>query len=121
LYPKGDRRIDAAYTIFYMGINVGGAIGPFVCGLVGDTGNPADFKWAFLAAGIGMLLSVVVQKVFHHKYVLNPQGEVLGLVPENAPKMATSPVVVAGGLILMSLLMIGLLYIDAKVVNYLTY
>src|SRR5690606_23134235 len=59
LYPKGDRRIDAAYTIFYTGINVGGAIGPFVCGLVGDTGNPADFKWAFLAAGIGMLLSVV--------------------------------------------------------------
>ena len=59
LYPKGDRRIDAAYTIFYMGINVGGALGPFVCGLVGDTGNPADFKWAFLAAGIGMLLSVV--------------------------------------------------------------
>jgi POT family proton-dependent oligopeptide transporter len=61
LYPKNDRRIDPAYTIFYMGINVGGALGPFVCGLVGDTGNPADFKWAFLAAGIGMLLSVVVQ------------------------------------------------------------
>ena len=121
LYPKGDRRIDAAYTIFYMGINVGGAIGPFICGLVGDTGNPADFKWAFLAAGIGMLLSVVVQKLFHHKYVLNPQGEVLGLVPKDAPKIATRPVVVVGGLILMSFLMIGLLYIDAKVVNYLTY
>lgn len=28
LYPKGDTRIDAAYTIFYMGINVGGALGP---------------------------------------------------------------------------------------------
>ncbi|MFZ9661009.1 MAG: oligopeptide:H+ symporter, partial [Chitinophagaceae bacterium] len=28
LYPAGDRRIDAAYTIFYMGINVGGALGP---------------------------------------------------------------------------------------------
>ncbi len=42
LYPKNDRRIDPAYTIFYMGINVGGALGPFICGLVGDTGNPAD-------------------------------------------------------------------------------
>ncbi len=69
LYPKGDRRIDAAYTIFYMGINVGGALGPFICGLVGDTGNPADFKWAFMAGGIGMLLSVLIQLIYHKKYV----------------------------------------------------
>ncbi len=121
LYPKGDRRIDAAYTIFYMGINVGGAIGPFICGLAGDTGNPADFKWAFLIAGIGMLLSVMVQKLFHHKYVLDPGGEVLGLVPKESPKITTKPFVVVGGLIVLSFVMIGLLYVDAKMVNYLTY
>ena len=51
LYAKGDRRIDSAYTIFYMGINVGGAIGPIICGLVGDTGHPEDFKWAFFGRG----------------------------------------------------------------------
>ena len=68
LYPKNDKRIDPAYTIFYMGINVGGALGPFVCGLVGDTGNPADFKWAFMAGGIGMLISVVIQFLFNNKY-----------------------------------------------------
>jgi POT family proton-dependent oligopeptide transporter len=121
LYPKGDRRIDSAYTIFYMGINVGGAIGPFICGLVGDTGNPADFKWAFLAAGIGMTLSVIVQKLFHHKYVLNPEGKVLGLIPDNSPSITRKPVVVAGGLVLLSLLMIVLVYVDAKIVSYLTY
>src|SRR5690606_32041290 len=60
LYPKGDRRIDPAYTIFYMGINVGAAIGPFICGLVGNTGDPRDFKWAFLVGGIGMLISVAI-------------------------------------------------------------
>src|SRR6476620_1898603 len=85
LYPKGDRRIYAAYTIFYMIINVGGAFGPFICGLVGDTGDPADFKWAFLVAGIGMLISVVVQLMFHHKYVLGPDKKVLGLTPPNTP------------------------------------
>ena len=78
LYPKGDRRIDSAYTIFYMGINVGGALGPFICGLVGDTGNPADFKWAFMAGGIGMLLSVVVQVLYHKKYVVGPDLKTLG-------------------------------------------
>ncbi|MGN6492068.1 MAG: peptide MFS transporter [Agriterribacter sp.] len=121
LYPKGDRRIDAAYTIFYMGINVGGALGPFVCGLVGDTGNPADFKWAFLAAGIGMTISVFVQKLFHHKYVVDTNGKVLGLIPKTANQNTIKPVIVIPGLIVLSVAMIGLLYLDAKVVSYLTY
>lgn len=121
LYPKGDRRIDSAYTIFYMGINVGGALGPFVCGLVGDTGNPADFKWSFLAGGIGMLLSVVVQKLFHNKYVKDPDNNVLGLTPADAPKKYINPLFMFTGLIILSLLMIALLYVDLKVFSYLSF
>lgn len=135
LYPKGDRRIDAAYTIFYMGINVGGALGPFVCGLVGDTGNPADFKWAFLAAGIGMLLSVVVQKLYQKKYVVDPEGNELGNTPATShvllndtdTKVSSSksiwinPVFIIIGLALFSALSIGILYIDAKVFSFLSY
>lgn len=121
LYPKGDRRTDAAYTIFYMGINVGGALGPFICGLVGDTGNPADFKWSFLVAGIGMLISVIVQKIFQTKYVKSPEGNPLGEVPANSPKQFSNPVYIVAGLLLFSVLLIGLLYIDAKVFSYLTY
>lgn len=121
LYPKGDRRTDAAYTIFYMGINVGGAIGPFLCGLVGDTGNPLDFKWAFLVAGIGMLLSVIVQKMFQSKYVKSPEGKPLGEVPASAPKAFSNPVYIVVGLLLFSALLIGMLYADAKVFSYLTY
>lgn len=121
LYPKGDRRIDSAYTIFYMGINVGGAMGPFICGLLGDTGNPADFKWAFLAAGIGMLISVVVQMLFHKKYVVGPDKQELGVPPANAPAMWHNPIFIIGFLALLSAAAIGLLYIDAKVVSYLTY
>ncbi|PSL43108.1 POT family proton-dependent oligopeptide transporter [Chitinophaga niastensis] len=121
LYPAGDKRTDVAYTIFYMGINTGGALGPVICGLTGDTGDPSDFKWAFMAGGISMALSVVVQKIFHHKYVVDPAGKVLGLTPENASPKALQPLLMIGGLMLTSFLMIGLLYIDAKVVNYLSY
>jgi POT family proton-dependent oligopeptide transporter len=77
LYPKGDLRIDPAYTIFYMGINIGAWLGPIICGTVGDTGNPADFKWAFLVSGVGMLISVIIQKIYHDKYVLSPEGKIL--------------------------------------------
>jgi len=121
MYPKGDRRIDPAYTIFYMGINVGGAFGPIICGLVGDTGNPEDFKWAFLVAGFAMLLSVVIQLAFHHKYVLDPTGKTLGLTPSGAHKSWINPVFMVVGLAAFSSLAIGLLYLDAKVVPYLTY
>jgi POT family proton-dependent oligopeptide transporter len=121
LYPKGDRKIDAAYTIFYMGINVGGALGPIVCGFLGDTGNPLDFKWAFLAGGIAMLLSVVVQLIFQQKYVIAPDGKPLGQVPEGASKATLNPLFVGLGLAAFSALMIGLFYIDAKVFSFLTY
>jgi proton-dependent oligopeptide transporter, POT family len=121
LYPANDNRKDAAYTIFYMGINLGAAIGPILCGLVGDTGNPADFKWAFLVAAIGMVISVIVQVVFHKKYVIDPDNNVLGLVPKDAPKKMLSMVVTVGGLAIVSALSIGLIYIDAKVFNYLFY
>ncbi|NCW88871.1 MAG: hypothetical protein EBV71_08320, partial [Chitinophagia bacterium] len=121
LYPKGDRRIDSAYTIFYMGINVGGAIGPIICGLVGDTGNPQDFKWAFLAGGIAMVISVIVQYLYHRKYVVDPNQNVLGLTPNGAPTAWLNPINMVIGLTVLSGLMIGALYMDAKVVDYLTY
>ncbi|MCC6286692.1 MAG: peptide MFS transporter [Chitinophagaceae bacterium] len=120
LYPKNDHRNDAAYTIFYMGINTGGALGPFICGIFGDTGDPSDFRWAFLIAGIGMVISVIVQKLYQHKYVVDPENKVLGLVPANSPKSMTSPILTVLGLAVLALTCIGLLYLDTKI-NYLFY
>jgi len=121
LYPENDKRKDSAYTIFYMGINTGGAIGPFVCGFFGDTGNPDDYKWAFLAAGIGMLLSVVVMHFFHNKYVVDHKNEVLGLTPKDAPAVTRKPLYVFIGLFIFSLISVGLIYVEANVFSYLFY
>lgn len=57
LYPLTDVRRDGAYTIFYIGINVGAAIGTILAGWLGET-----YGWAygFGAAGVGMLLGLVV-------------------------------------------------------------
>ncbi|MBG6117323.1 MULTISPECIES: peptide MFS transporter [unclassified Sphingobium] len=57
LYPRDDARRDPAFSIFYMGINAGGAIGPLVCGLLGET---MGWGWGFGAAGVGMLLGLVM-------------------------------------------------------------
>ncbi|WBQ18398.1 peptide MFS transporter [Sphingobium yanoikuyae] len=57
LYPRDDMRRDPAYTIFYMGINLGGALGPLVCGLLGET---IGWSWGFGAAALGMILGIIV-------------------------------------------------------------
>ena len=57
LYPRTDIRRDGAYTIFYVGINVGAAIGTILVGYLGET---YGWGYGFGLAGIGMLLGLVV-------------------------------------------------------------
>ena len=82
LYEPGDKRLDAAYTIFYMGVNVGSFAAPLICGFLGDTGNPQDFKWGFLASGIMTLFTVVLFETQKNKYLFSPSGEPIGIVPD---------------------------------------
>jgi len=56
LYPEGGARRDAGFTIFYMGINTGAAIGPLICSTLGENYN---WHWGFGAAGVGMVLGVI--------------------------------------------------------------
>lgn len=84
LYPDNDPRKDSAYTIFYMGINFGAFFSPLVCGFFGLTGDPADFKYGFLAACVGMIIGVVSFIVGKEKYLLTPQGEEIGGVPSRS-------------------------------------
>ncbi|AZZ59413.1 peptide MFS transporter [Riemerella anatipestifer] len=81
LYSENDSRVDGAFTIFYMGINLGAFIAPLLCGYLGDTGNAADFKWGFLVACIGMILSVIIFVLFKNKYLVTPEGEAIGGKP----------------------------------------
>ncbi len=82
LYEPGDRRLDTAYTIFYMGVNVGAFLSPLVCGYFGNTGNPEDFKWGFLIAAIGIVLSILLFETLKNKYIVSPTGEQIGILPD---------------------------------------
>ena len=83
LYEPVDHRKDSAFTIFYMGINTGALLAPFVCGTTGN-GNWADpsaFKWGFFCAGVAMIISVVVFVLLRDKYLVTPEGLQIGLAP----------------------------------------
>jgi len=70
LYPRTDVRRDGAYTIFYMGINAGAAIGTIIAGYLGQT---YGWSYGFGAAGVGMLLGLIVFIIF--KPLLLGRGE----------------------------------------------
>tara|TARA_Y100001954_G_scaffold8066_1_gene8133 strand:- start:3959 stop:5527 length:1569 start_codon:yes stop_codon:yes gene_type:complete len=57
LYKEGDPRRDGGFTIFYMGINLGAALAPLICGYIGET---YGWFYGFGLAGIGMLLGLIV-------------------------------------------------------------
>ena len=56
LYAPDDRRRDAGFSIFYMGINLGGFIGALACAYLGQW---VGWHWGFGAAGVGMTLGLI--------------------------------------------------------------
>ena len=80
LYATDDRRRDAGFSIFYMGINLGAFIAPLVCGYLGQRVN---WHLGFAAAGVGMVLGLV-------QYVLGRQVPRRRRAPSGAAGVARS-------------------------------
>ncbi|MBS7229814.1 peptide MFS transporter [Flavobacterium psychroterrae] len=88
LYPKQEKtKLDSAFTIFYMGINIGAFLGQSICPLLGDVkdaGGIRDihaFRWGFMAASVAMLLGTILFYFLKNKYVVTPEGRPLGGLP----------------------------------------
>ncbi len=56
-YEEGDKRRDGAFTLFYMGINMGAFLAPLTCGAIGEN---EGWQYGFLTAGIGMVIGYLV-------------------------------------------------------------
>jgi POT family proton-dependent oligopeptide transporter len=82
LYPEGGARRDAGFSIYYMGINLGGFLGPLVCGYLGEE---IDWHMGFGAAGVGMVLGLI-QYSFGGRHL----GDAGGLRPEMKAKRSAS-------------------------------
>jgi POT family proton-dependent oligopeptide transporter len=92
LYPKTHKsKLDSAFTIFYMGINLGAFIGQSVCPYLGDVTHTnaahevirdsTAFKWGFLFASMAMIIGTVFFYFLKNKYVVTPEGRPIGGLP----------------------------------------
>ena len=100
LYEPGDKRLDSAFSIFYMGINLGAVIAPLIVGLLADnvfattyvdangvTQITHGYRYGFLAAAIGVLLGQLLFVFLSNKYLGN-----IGIAPKGAAKVAETSV-----------------------------
>lgn len=89
LYPAQEKnKLDTAFTIFYMGINIGAFLGQLICPLLGDVvvdgvRNIFVFKWGFLAASGAMVIGTITFFLLKDKYVVTPDGKAIGGLPKH--------------------------------------
>ncbi len=92
LYPKQEKsKLDSAFTIFYMGINIGAFLGQFICPFLGDVKVDGvrdlfAFKWGFLAASMAMMIGTLTFILLKNKYVVTPEGRAIGGLPKHNTK-----------------------------------
>ncbi|ABS20882.1 peptide MFS transporter [Bacillus cytotoxicus] len=91
LYGENDSRRDSAFTIFYMGINVGAFFAPLICGYLAEDFFKTNvdgvmvmgYKYGFLAACIGMIIGQVVFNLLAPRYLGNAGTTVVGKTAKN--------------------------------------
>lgn len=131
LYGVRDTRRDAGFSLFYMGINVGGFFAPLVTGFLAQSAamkgwlalrglDPlASWHWGFAAAGIGMVAGLAVLLIFGRALAGNGPGlargedPAIGVLASKAERQdartqaLTFAAVAAGTLVLMGLIMLS--------------
>ena len=117
LYAPQDERRDRGFTIFYMGINMGGFLAPLLTGWLASEvfGTPQyqNYKVVFAAAGIGMLLSTF------WFFLGRRQLMGLGKVPADKPATKMMAYVIAGILVAIPVVYALMAYVGAEALAWL--
>ena len=97
LYPEGGARLDSAFTVFYIGINIGGFLGPLVAGEATVLyGARAGFASAAICMGIGIAQFVLTRRHLGTAGAYSPPRAGAALAPGiGAPALASTPVVIS--------------------------
>ncbi|MFM8243162.1 MAG: peptide MFS transporter, partial [Crocinitomicaceae bacterium] len=129
-YAEGDNRRDGAFTLFYMGINMGAFLAPLTCGAIGEN---EGWQYGFLVAGIGMILGYLVfiwgQSTGAYEEIgkepdLKVEKNVVFLIPNSILPYVVSLILIALATVLITyndIVDIILVILAVAVIGYLLY
>jgi proton-dependent oligopeptide transporter, POT family len=95
-YPKGDPRRDQAFTIFYMGINIGAFLAPLTCGAVAEI---EGWSYGFLLAGIGMVTGLCTFLYASSRGILERYADPPADAPKTVSGLPVGPAILIGSLL----------------------
>ncbi len=120
LYGEQDNRRDAGFSLFYMGVNVGGFFAPLVTGFLAQSATMKEWltaqgfdplgswHWGFATAGIGMMIALAIFVLFGRDLRSTPEREKTTAAGErDGSGIVFLLAVVAGTLVLMGLIMVS--------------
>lgn len=81
LYMPSDVRRDGGFSVYYMGINLGAALAPLVCGYLGQK---IGWHWGFAAAGVGMILGLVQYYLGRRHLPISPHSSAMSAAKSSA-------------------------------------
>ncbi|WP_276371376.1 peptide MFS transporter [Chryseolinea sp. H1M3-3] len=106
--PHEDARRDAGYSIFFMGINIGAFLAPFITGYLGEKIN---WHYGFGAAGIGMVLGLIQYKLSEH--LLQSKGSLPSFLAEDRQQLTKNKTIFFFAMLIIGLfvllMMIGII------------
>jgi POT family proton-dependent oligopeptide transporter len=123
-YEQNDPRKDGAFTIFYMGVNIGAFLSTLTCGYVGQE---VSWHYGFGLAGIGMAIGVLVfvlsRKALGESGMPPPSHKIAGIDATTFAYIGTILMVPVSALLLNAseLLSSALLALSFVVISYLVY
>jgi len=89
LYERGDPKRESAFSIYYVGVNLGAFLAPLVCGTIGET---YGWHYGFAAAGIGMCLGLAIYLGGRRHLPQCDQAPRRGLAPRADAQRSRPPV-----------------------------
>jgi POT family proton-dependent oligopeptide transporter len=107
-YKQDDNRRDGAFTLFYMGINMGAFLAPLTCGAIGEN---EGWQYGFLAAGVGMIIGFLVFKWGEYTGTYEEIGKgpdskieknVVSFIPNSLLPYVTSAVIIGLAMLLIT-------------------
>ncbi len=102
--PHEDARRDAGYSIFFMGINIGAFLAPFITGYFGEKIN---WHYGFGAAGVGMVLGLIQYKLSEH--LLQNKGSRPSFLLEDKRRLAKNKTIFFSAMFIIGLFVLLML------------
>ena len=81
VYEDNEKKVESTFTLLIMALNIGEVTSALLLGVTIGEGNLSLYKYGFLILAVSLFIGILVYNLFRNKYLVNSQGEIVGLKP----------------------------------------